>query len=158
MAAGKKRVLEETSGNPKAKKSKTEEKPRDKAQPEPQHSSALVADDIDFPRGGGTSLTPLEVKTLRAEAAKEADKELFAVRLITQHICIPLTSFAGVCYCGGKTNKAQEKVRCARYDQEFDEGEQEGRDQDRASELQGTLDWTNTMYLLSTPSSEPLLE
>ncbi|KAI0801037.1 hypothetical protein C8Q74DRAFT_1239986 [Fomes fomentarius] len=84
MAAGKKRVLEETSGNPKAKKSKTEEKPRDKAQPKPQHLSALVADDIDFPRGGGTSLTPLEVKTLRAEAAKEADKELFADSVATE--------------------------------------------------------------------------
>ncbi|RDX51109.1 U3 snoRNP-associated protein Rrp5 [Lentinus brumalis] len=78
MAAGKKRVLDEASGHPKAKKTKTEEqskKPKDKpAQP----ASALLTDDVDFPRGGGTTLTPLEVKTLRAEAAKEADMELFA--------------------------------------------------------------------------------
>lgn len=83
MAAGKKRVLDETSGSPKAKKTKTEKTTKkareDAPKPAPTHST-LVADDIDFPRGGGTSLTPLEVKTLRAEAAKEADSELFAVR------------------------------------------------------------------------------
>ncbi|EIW64233.1 uncharacterized protein TRAVEDRAFT_138819 [Trametes versicolor FP-101664 SS1] len=81
MAAGKKRVLDETSGSPKAKKTKTEKTAKkareDAPKPAPTHST-LVADDIDFPRGGGTSLTPLEVKTLRAEAAKEADSELFA--------------------------------------------------------------------------------
>ncbi|KAI0778417.1 U3 snoRNP-associated protein Rrp5 [Trametes elegans] len=82
MGAGKKRVLDEASGTPRAKKTKTDEttkKPKDKASKAAQPDSALVADEIDFPRGGGTSLTPLEVKTLRAEAAKEADKELFEV-------------------------------------------------------------------------------
>ncbi|TBU63713.1 U3 snoRNP-associated protein Rrp5 [Dichomitus squalens] len=81
MAAGKKRVLDEASGTPKAKKTKTEEqskKSKDKAEKPTQPVSFLVSDDIDFPRGGGTTLTPLEVKTLRAEAAKEVDKELFA--------------------------------------------------------------------------------
>ncbi|KAI0361371.1 hypothetical protein OH77DRAFT_1468895 [Trametes cingulata] len=80
MAAGKKRVLDETSGHPKAKKTKTDDfnkKPKEKVSKAPQPASTLIADEIDFPRGGGTSLTPLEVKTLRAEAAKEADKELF---------------------------------------------------------------------------------
>ncbi|OSC99437.1 hypothetical protein PYCCODRAFT_1438226 [Trametes coccinea BRFM310] len=81
MAAGKKRVLDESSSTPKAKKTKTDDaakKSKDKAPKPVQTASALVADEIDFPRGGGTSLTPLEVKSLRAEAAKEADKELFA--------------------------------------------------------------------------------
>ncbi|KAI0756786.1 U3 snoRNP-associated protein Rrp5 [Daedaleopsis nitida] len=83
MAAGKKRVLDEVSGNPKAKKTKTEEhskksKSKSKSEGSTQPTSTLVADDIDFPRGGGTTLTPLEVKTLRAEAAKEVDEELFA--------------------------------------------------------------------------------
>ncbi|KAF7339807.1 rRNA biogenesis protein RRP5 [Mycena venus] len=32
---------------------------------------------VDFPRGGGTSFTPLEVKAIRAEAVKEANAELF---------------------------------------------------------------------------------
>ncbi|KAF9460156.1 hypothetical protein BDZ94DRAFT_1266781 [Collybia nuda] len=36
----------------------------------------LVAEEVDFPRGGGTSFTPLEVKAIRAEAVKEAN-ELF---------------------------------------------------------------------------------
>ncbi|KAI0720020.1 U3 snoRNP-associated protein Rrp5 [Cerioporus squamosus] len=78
MAAGKKRVLDEASGNPKAKKTKTEEQSKKSKDKPAQPASALIADDVDFPRGGGTTLTPLEVKTLRAEAAKEADKELFA--------------------------------------------------------------------------------
>ncbi|KAF9015563.1 U3 snoRNP-associated protein Rrp5 [Cyathus striatus] len=34
-------------------------------------------EEVDFPRGGGTSFTPLEVKTIRAEAVKEADEKLF---------------------------------------------------------------------------------
>ncbi|KAG9314209.1 hypothetical protein JVU11DRAFT_4995 [Chiua virens] len=37
----------------------------------------MTLDEIDFPRGGGTTLTPLEVKTIRAEAVREADQELF---------------------------------------------------------------------------------
>lgn len=44
--------------------------------------SKLVQEDIDFPRGGGTSLSALEVKNIRSEGLKEADKELFAVRLL----------------------------------------------------------------------------
>ncbi|KAM5530726.1 hypothetical protein V8D89_015586 [Ganoderma adspersum] len=81
MAAGKKRTLDEASGTPKAKKSKTEGLPKiskEKLERPAQPASSLVSDEIDFPRGGGTTLTPLEVKTLRAEAAKEADNELFA--------------------------------------------------------------------------------
>ncbi|CDO73457.1 hypothetical protein BN946_scf185013.g92 [Trametes cinnabarina] len=80
MAAGKKRVLDEGSSIPKAKKTKTDDttkKSKEKAPKPSQPTSALVADEIDFPRGGGTSLTPLEVKALRAEAVKEADRELF---------------------------------------------------------------------------------
>lgn len=82
MAAGKKRVLDDAAVSPKAKKTKTEgnsKKTKDKAEKAVEPTSTLVSDDIDFPRGGGTSLTPLEVKTLRAEAAKEADQELFEV-------------------------------------------------------------------------------
>lgn len=85
MAAGTKRALDDASGTPKAKKSKLDnnrtkrkidiEKP---SQPPP----TLVAEDVDFPRGGGTSFTALEVKALRAEAAMEADEELFKVRAI----------------------------------------------------------------------------
>lgn len=82
MVAGTKRGLEESSSAPKAKKSKVDDKqPKAKAKAEkPQaQSSNLVQDEVDFPRGGGTSFTPLEVKTIRAEAVKEANEELFNV-------------------------------------------------------------------------------
>lgn len=98
MAAGKKRVLDESSSTPKAKKTKTDDaakKSKDKAPKPVQPASALVANEIDFPRGGGTSLTPLEVKSLRAEAAKEADKELFAVRVTHERLCAHADSFIG---------------------------------------------------------------
>ncbi|KAF5375185.1 hypothetical protein D9758_000459 [Tetrapyrgos nigripes] len=39
--------------------------------------STLTTDDVDFPRGGGSSFTPFEVKNIRAEAVKEANEELF---------------------------------------------------------------------------------
>jgi rRNA biogenesis protein RRP5 len=45
-----------------------------------QSTSNHLSTEIDFPRGGGTSFTPLELKTIRAEAVKEAERELFAVR------------------------------------------------------------------------------
>jgi rRNA biogenesis protein RRP5 len=45
----------------------------------PSHVSKLISEEVDFPRGGGTSFTPLEVRNLRAEAAQEADQELFKV-------------------------------------------------------------------------------
>ncbi|OSX67311.1 hypothetical protein POSPLADRAFT_1117032, partial [Postia placenta MAD-698-R-SB12] len=41
--------------------------------------TSLVSDEVDFPRGGGSSFTPLEVKAIRAEAVKEANDELFQV-------------------------------------------------------------------------------
>jgi len=37
-------------------------------------------DEIDFPRGGGSSFTPLEQKAIRSEAIKEADADIFKVR------------------------------------------------------------------------------
>lgn len=45
-------------------------------------ATVAASDEVDFPRGGGTSFTPLEVKTIRAEAVKEANEELFQVRCI----------------------------------------------------------------------------
>jgi hypothetical protein len=45
--------------------------------------STLIAEEVDFPRGGGTSFTPLEVKKIRAEGLKEADEELFKVRCVS---------------------------------------------------------------------------
>ncbi|THH28303.1 hypothetical protein EUX98_g5889 [Antrodiella citrinella] len=76
---GKKRQLDESSA-PKAKKTKVDDSTTHaKTSPEKllQSTSNLVAEEVDFPRGGGTSFTPLEVKAIRAEAVKEANDELF---------------------------------------------------------------------------------
>ncbi|TDL28208.1 nucleic acid-binding protein [Rickenella mellea] len=76
-----KRNLEDKPLLPKSKKQKLLEseepsRPRqDKAQP--KVASALISEEIDFPRGGGTSFTPLEYKVIQAEARKEADDEVF---------------------------------------------------------------------------------
>ncbi len=60
----------------KSKKPKTEKATTKAA---PPATSTLISEEVDFPRGGGTSLSALEVKTLRAEATKEADEALFEV-------------------------------------------------------------------------------
>ncbi|KAG6911579.1 hypothetical protein DXG01_011882 [Tephrocybe rancida] len=71
----KKRALEESSTSHKSKKTKgADGKPSNPPQATP---SSLITEEVDFPRGGGTSFTPLEVKAIRAEAVKEADEELF---------------------------------------------------------------------------------
>ncbi|KAI0080360.1 U3 snoRNP-associated protein Rrp5 [Panus rudis PR-1116 ss-1] len=79
--AGKKRVLDESSSTPKAKKSKVDDglkKRKSSVSEKPlQAASNLVTEEVDFPRGGGTSFTPLEVKAIRAEALKEANDQLF---------------------------------------------------------------------------------
>ncbi|KAJ7900149.1 hypothetical protein B0H14DRAFT_2672489 [Mycena olivaceomarginata] len=71
--AALKRPLDDHSTARKSKKTKTDA-PTENI---PQAASKLVSDEVDFPRGGGTSFTPLEVKAIRAEAVKEANAELF---------------------------------------------------------------------------------
>lgn len=75
-----KRVLDESTA-PKAKKAKVadESTPRKENIQAPLPPSKLTAEEIDFPRGGGSSFTPIEVKAIRAEALQEADEELFEV-------------------------------------------------------------------------------
>jgi rRNA biogenesis protein RRP5 len=86
----KKRNLEDGK-SPKAKKSKlaaeasTDKKQKKvkakvKADKPLETTSNIVPEEIDFPRGGGTTFTPQEVKAIRAEAKKEAD-DLFKVRM-----------------------------------------------------------------------------
>jgi rRNA biogenesis protein RRP5 len=71
--AAHKRALEDASSTPKPKKSKISNEAGRNQQP------VTTTEEVDFPRGGGTSFTPLEVKTIRAEAVKEANEELFEV-------------------------------------------------------------------------------
>lgn len=66
-----KRPLDEASSTQNAKKSKTSDAAKT--------TNSLLTEEVDFPRGGGTSFTPLEVKAFRAEAVKEANAELFEV-------------------------------------------------------------------------------
>lgn len=81
MATGKKRAHDEDSAARKTKKVKTDGTAK---RPKAAETSAEInlhgaPEEVDFPRGGGTSLTPLEVKALRAEAVQEANEELFDV-------------------------------------------------------------------------------
>ncbi|KAJ3843897.1 hypothetical protein F5878DRAFT_721109 [Lentinula raphanica] len=70
--AAHKRALDDSFSTHKPKKAKVSPQGSNT-----QAISNLTADEIDFPRGGGTSFTPLEVKTIRAEAVKEANEQLF---------------------------------------------------------------------------------
>lgn len=63
-----KRPLDKPSSTKKAKKFRTNDT-----------TKSLPTEEVDFPRGGGTTFTPLEVKAIRAEAVKEANAELFEV-------------------------------------------------------------------------------
>ncbi|KAJ4484909.1 hypothetical protein C8J55DRAFT_32010 [Lentinula edodes] len=73
--AAQKRALDDSSSTHKTKKPKISQQPEN-TQPV-SATTNLTADEVDFPRGGGTSFTPLEVKSIRAEAMKEAREELF---------------------------------------------------------------------------------
>lgn len=76
--AAQKRLLEDPSSTQKVKKLKTDsDKKKSKSQ---TTAPSVLPEEVDFPRGGGTSFTPLEVKTIRAEAVKEANEELIKVR------------------------------------------------------------------------------
>jgi rRNA biogenesis protein RRP5 len=89
----KKRILQETPSAPRAKKAKLAHEPgsapKQAGTRKPRHEheapdptapiSSLIQDEIDFPRGGGTSFTPLEVKSIRQEGLDEADDEVFKV-------------------------------------------------------------------------------
>lgn len=96
MAAGTKRANDDSTA-PKAKKTKTEHKSQKRqslADKGEQPTSSLTAEEVDFPRGGGTSFTPLEVKAIRAEAVKEVNEELFRVSVCSScliHILIHIS-------------------------------------------------------------------
>jgi rRNA biogenesis protein RRP5 len=80
---GQKRKLEEKSSTRKSKKAKLDKgSSHNRASPS-KTAPIPVSDEVDFPRGGGTTFNPLEVKAIRAEAVKEADKELFEVRVVS---------------------------------------------------------------------------
>ncbi len=75
VMAALKRSSGESTSHSKTKKPRTDVPKTE----QPKPTTSLLTADVDFPRGGGTSFTPLEVKALRAEALKEANAELFEV-------------------------------------------------------------------------------
>jgi rRNA biogenesis protein RRP5 len=117
----KKRNLEDDTSLKAKKKSKlaaeasTDKKQkRDKAKVKAdkrlETTSNIVSEEIDFPRGGGTTFTPQEVKTIRAEAMTEAD-DLFKVRV--QYVVFMLSPL--ICCVKGtraEVKKVRQKVGC----------------------------------------------
>ncbi|KAH9486567.1 rRNA biogenesis protein rrp5 [Psilocybe cubensis] len=75
--AALKRTLDDSTSSRKPKKSRTESHQTKASSSQTSKTSSLLSTEVDFPRGGGTSFTPLEVKAIRAEAVKEANAELF---------------------------------------------------------------------------------
>lgn len=75
--------------------------------------------DIDFPRGGGSSFTPVETKAIRAEALREIkDEEIFKVRnvhSIQMHssACVGLIQAPGIYHFTPRTQK-ETKIRSLR--------------------------------------------
>ena len=84
---GKKRAAEDSSKPSKKSKPTTDKAPVQPQQPRTipttatqgpptlPYKSSLVQDDVDFPRGGGSALTPFEFKEATNEARKEADAD-----------------------------------------------------------------------------------
>ncbi len=72
----KKRVQEEGDGQKRKKQKLANENAPTGVHPV---TSVLSKDEVDFPRGGGSSFTPVEYKQIRAEAIKELKDEVFKV-------------------------------------------------------------------------------
>lgn len=76
-----KRTREEPAPKPeiKAKRVKNTHDQRPE-EPQPKATSLLLPAEVDFPRGGGSSFTPLETKAIHAEVTKELnDEQVFQV-------------------------------------------------------------------------------
>lgn len=64
-----------TISKPRRTEDGSQPKPAVEPRAMPTFVSTLKAEETDFPRGGGTSLTALEVKQTRDEGRKEAEAE-----------------------------------------------------------------------------------
>jgi len=95
MAKTTKRTLEDAGEGTSHKKikltAKPEKKRKSKAAQVPVQTPSGPSDELDFPRGGGTSFTPAEVKTIRAEAQREANEDIFKVWV--GHICCTSSNY-----------------------------------------------------------------
>jgi hypothetical protein len=91
-----KRPLDESSSTKNAKKFRTNDT-----------AKSLLTEEVDFPRGGGTTFTPLEVKAIRAEAVKEANAELFEV----SHLFILKEKWSLNNSCSGYSTRCSEEQK-----------------------------------------------
>ena len=91
-----KRPLDESYSTKNAKKFRTNDT-----------TKSLQTEEVDFPRGGGTTFTPLEVKAIRAEAVKEANAELFEVSHFVCSQCEMELSHS----CSGYSTRYSEKQK-----------------------------------------------
>lgn len=87
----KKRTQEDGDGQKRKKQKVSNENASTSAQPV---TSVLMKDEVDFPRGGGSSFTPVEYKQIRAEAIKELKDDVFKVCYI---IDLPSASHSSWC-------------------------------------------------------------
>jgi rRNA biogenesis protein RRP5 len=128
----KKRGLDDAT-SPRAKKVKPAEGTADKKERKVKKASqkaekptplqhTIVPEEIDFPRGGGTSYTPQEVKAIRAEAIQEAEEELFKVRELYRRV-YALILTGSVQENAPKTRKARRKSDAKGKGKAVDDGE-----------------------------------
>jgi hypothetical protein len=130
-----KRARDDLSSEPKNKRVKFSKPEQDKIDTPLQSTSNLSRVEVDFPRGGGTSFTPLEVKTIRAEAVKEANDEMFKVSrlhgIVRWYVNILVIGYIGIY----KAKKEEKEIGCGSA-QTIGEKRQS---QNRAPQLQGKL-------------------
>jgi hypothetical protein len=72
---GKKRAASPSRSSAASKKPKSDVAA---AGPQASFTSALVSEEVAFPRGGGSGLTPLEYKEVLGEGRREADQAVAA--------------------------------------------------------------------------------
>ena len=87
MSVNKKRRRDEKIQPGKGKKVKFSDDDTAQSIPEAP-STSLLTEEVDFPRGGGSSFTPLEYKTIQSEGKKEAETALFQVFIYPNTIFI----------------------------------------------------------------------
>lgn len=74
----KPRLTSDVASRPSAVADPSKSKPTTAPRAAPAFLSALNDEENDFPRGGGSSLTPFELRQIQVEGRREADAEVAA--------------------------------------------------------------------------------
>jgi rRNA biogenesis protein RRP5 len=101
---GKKREREDVEPAKKPKKTKFADDDTKTLKPAPE--------ELDFPRGGGSTFTPLEYKKIRTEAFKEADAEVVFEVSMETHLLLGVHAVTLGCQDSqaGKKTKTKQKA------------------------------------------------